>query len=34
MFVIFELNKDAIEFMEWIHEAAKEQQHGFSTMRG
>ena len=34
MFVIFERNKDAIEFSEWIHEAAKEQQHGFSTMRG
>ena len=34
MFVIFELEKDAIQFNTWIHDAAKEQRHGFSTMRG
>lgn len=34
MFVVFEAESDAVEFKRWLEDAAKEQQHGFNTMRG
>ena len=34
MFVVFKTDSDVVHFRKWLEDAAKEQQHGFNTMRG